>query len=219
MRMCVCCSLVRHVHAFTVAKGFLGRSLKWKRKTGQFISLCQIIFSTFTCAWSHWPQPWKCCRNLMGRKQLPKVKPQVYILCFTKMKNLRRAVNPRPQWSPSDLESPQRTHETCIVSMHHRDTHYQTRQQSAKDEKAFLSHLMGRDRSLISDWAKYQYYLTEEMEHEWQRLWFFSSQSERKCITLTFDMGRQFPCYQCDFWKPPAVNPLKTLWPLQRNRK
>lgn len=134
--MCVCCSLVSHVHAFTVAKGFLGRSLKWKRKTGQFISLCQIIFSMFTCAWSHWPQPWKCCRNLMGRKQLPKVKPQVYILCFTKMKNLRRAVNPRPQWSPSDLESPQRTHETCIVSMHHRDTPYQSFATVCKGQKS-----------------------------------------------------------------------------------
>lgn len=53
----------------------------------------------------------------------PKVKQWsvLYILCFTKMKNLRRAVNPRPGWYPPDLEPPQYTHETCIVSMHRRD--------------------------------------------------------------------------------------------------
>lgn len=209
--MCVCCSLVSHVHAFTVAKGFLGRSLKWKRKTGQFISLCQIIFSMFTCTWSHWPQPWKCCRNLMGRKQLPKVKPQVCILCFTKMKNLRRAVNPRPQWSPSDLESPQRTHETCIVSMHHRDTPYQTRQQSAKDKKAFLSHLMGRDRSLISDWTKYQYYLTEEMEHEWQRLWFFFKPIRKEMYHSDLWYGKAVSMLSMWFLKTTCCKPFENL--------
>lgn len=37
----------------------------------------------------------------------PRSSSEVYILCLTKMKNLQRAVNPRPQWYPPDLEPPQ----------------------------------------------------------------------------------------------------------------
>lgn len=110
----------------TVSKGIYLRSLKWKREIGEFISLCQVISWTFTLDMEPLTAGLKlCCQILRRRKQpAPKVKQLsiLYILCFTKMKNLRRAVNPRPEWYPPDLVPPQNTHETCIVSMHQTDT-------------------------------------------------------------------------------------------------
>ena len=103
----------------------------------------------------------------------PRSSSRVYSLCFTKMKNLRGAVNPAPGWYPpprpwASYRAPMRPALLACITGTLGGRRLYTSPRRGAQQTAFLPGLMRRDKLLISGRAKHQYNLTVEMEHRGQ---------------------------------------------------
>lgn len=99
MRMCVSCSVLRHIQALYRLKGTALEKFEMEKKNWRIYLTLPGHFLNIHLGHGATDHSFEIMlSDPEGRKTTsPRSNTEVYILCFTKMKNLRRAVNPSPE--------------------------------------------------------------------------------------------------------------------------
>lgn len=120
-----------------------------------------------------------CCHILSGRKPPAQGQSREHGLCFTKMKDLPRAVNPGPGWYPPDLEpnTKQAGEHNCKLGVL-RGAQAAHEPKIRAEQKAALPGLMERGEVSITWKTSRQGYLTIRIRHKghWIRYFFHSEE-------------------------------------------